>query len=116
MNNSTPQNIDDLMNADSPLVVDFWAPWCMPCRMVAPVLDKLAERYEGQVRLVKVNVDENPEVADAFGVRGIPTLVGLSEGDIKGQIVGVQGEDEIARLFDKAAAAAPVAIRRTAAS
>lgn len=96
-----PADFDDLIaNSPLPVVVDFWAPWCAPCRMIGPILDDLATRYDGQVKVVKVNVDEEPELANAFQVRGIPTIVGVKDGRVAGQQVGFRGAQALGQLFD----------------
>lgn len=77
-----------VVQADQPTLVDFWAEWCGPCKMIAPVLDELADEYDGQVQFVKLNVDENPSTAMKFGVRGIPTLLLFKGGQPVDQIVG----------------------------
>ena len=85
--NSEPIHVNDdafeqtVMQAELPVIVDFWAPWCGPCKMVAPILDKLAKEYEGKAVIAKVNTDENPEWAQKFGVQGIPTMLFVSEGN-----------------------------------
>jgi thioredoxin 1 len=96
--NSEPIHVNDdafeqtVMQAELPVIVDFWAPWCGPCKMVAPILDKLAKEYEGKAVIAKVNTDENPEWAMKFGVQGIPTMLFVSEGKIVHRQVGALPE------------------------
>ena len=90
------------MTTTSELVlVDLWAPWCGPCRMVAPVLERLAERYAGMVKVVKVNVDDNPQVARTFDASSIPTLVFLRNGKPVDRVVGAQPEPALASTIDR---------------
>jgi thioredoxin 2 len=90
------------VTATSELVlVDLWAPWCGPCRMVAPVLERLAERYAGRVKIVKVNVDDNPRVARTFDASSIPTLVFLRDGKPVDRVVGAQPEPALATTIDR---------------
>lgn len=87
------------------MLLDLWAPWCAPCRMVAPVLERLAGRFAGRVKVVKVNVDENPSTSARFDARSIPTLVLLRDGAVVKRIVGAQPEPVLAREVEQALAA-----------
>ena len=88
---------------DSPLpvLVDAWAPWCGPCRMIAPVIDELAAELAGRLRVVKLNVDDNPQTSSRFNLRSIPTLLVLKDGREVDRLVGVQPKQEIARRLEK---------------
>jgi thioredoxin 1 len=81
-----------ILQSDIPAIVDFWAPWCGPCRMVAPTLDKLAKEYSGELLVAKVNTDENPEWAMKYGVQGIPTMLFVSDGKVIHRQVGALPE------------------------
>ena len=89
----------EITEATEPVVVDFWAPWCGPCRMVGPVLDRLAESYAGRVKVAKVNVDEEQKLAATFRISGIPTLAIMHKGKLVDKIVGFPGAKAIEELF-----------------
>ena len=84
-----------VLTSDTPVVVDFWAEWCGPCRLVHPELEKIAEEYEGKIKVVKLNIDEAPTVAAKYGVMSIPTIALFADGDIKAQVVGARPKDDI---------------------
>src|ERR1700738_2147050 len=84
-----------------PILVDFWAEWCMPCRALAPVIDELATEFQGKVRFAKVNVDECKDIPAKFGIRGIPTLILFSEGKKVNELVGNQPKDKIRTMLTK---------------
>ncbi len=87
------------MNESLPIVVDLWAPWCGPCRALTPILEELAGTYHGKVKVVKVNVDEQQEIAQAFEVQSIPMLAILYQGSLVGKVVGFGGREQIVELF-----------------
>ena len=91
----------DVLKSDKPVLVDFWAAWCAPCRMLAPTVDAIAEKYNGSARVVKVNVDENPSVSQRFGIKGIPTLILFKGGKEEERVVGATSQDSISRMIDK---------------
>jgi thioredoxin len=84
-----------------PILVDFWAEWCGPCRLMAPILDKVAARYKGRARVGKVDVDENQSLAAKFGVMSIPTMFLFKEGQILEQVVGTTSEENLAKLIER---------------
>jgi thioredoxin 1 len=90
---------DDVLNADQPVLVDFWAEWCGPCRMVGPIVDELAGEYEGKVKIGKVDVDSN-QVATKYGIRSIPSLLIFKNGEVVDQIVGAVPKAQLKKQLD----------------
>jgi len=97
----TDQDFDsEVLQSDQPVLVDFWAAWCAPCRMVAPTVDQVAQEYQGKAKVYKLNVDDNAETSARYNIRGIPTLLLFKNGEVKDQIVGATSKDHIARMID----------------
>ena len=92
----------EVIKSEIPTLVDFWAPWCGPCLMVAPVVEELADKYKGQVKMTKINVDENPMVAQMFQIMSIPTLMVFKGGEVVGKIIGFRGKEPLEELIKKA--------------
>ena len=84
----TDSTFDDFLNSGSPLVVDFWAEWCGPCKMIAPIIEELAEEYTGKVNIGKIDVDDNNEISTRFGIRNIPTIIKIKNGQLVDKQVG----------------------------
>ncbi len=98
----TDDNFDsEILKSDQPVLVDFWAEWCGPCKMIAPILDQIAEEYKDRLRIAKLNVDENQSLAMQFKVRSIPTLMLFKAGVVEAQEVGLLSKEQLRKLLDE---------------
>ena len=91
----------DVLNHNRPVLVDFWAAWCAPCRMLAPTVEAVADKYANTARVVKLNVDDNPSVSQRYGIKGIPTLILFKGGKEEERVVGATSKEAISRLIEK---------------
>lgn len=91
----------EVIDSTLPVLVDFWAPWCGPCRMIAPVIEEIASEYEGKAKVVKLNTDENPQMASKYQITAIPTLLFFKNGKVVKEIVGVVSKEEIKKVLDE---------------
>ncbi len=96
----TKENFNDVLASQVPVLVDFWAPWCGPCRMIAPVVEGISEELGEKAVIGKINVDEQPELASRFGVMSIPTLAVFKDGRLAGSLVGVRSKQDILKLLE----------------
>ncbi len=101
----TKENFDaEVLKAAGPVLVDFWAEWCGPCKMIGPILDELAEEYSGRVKIGKVNIDQQQELASEYGVRAIPTLLLFHQGQVADQMVGLRSKRDLKTSLARVAA------------
>lgn len=99
---ATKDTFDEIvLQSDVPVLVDFWATWCGPCRMVAPVMDELAESFDGKAKIVKIDVDQEAELAIRFSVMSIPTVIAFSEGEAKDQLIGAYPAEKYTEMLNK---------------
>ena len=92
---------EEVLNSDTPVLVDFWAEWCGPCRMVGPVVEEIAQEQAGNIKVLKLNVDDNPETARSYGVMSIPTLMVFASGEEKKRLVGARGKSQLLADIDE---------------
>ncbi|MBU6212253.1 MAG: thioredoxin TrxA [Gammaproteobacteria bacterium] len=100
MNTSDATFADDVLKSDKPVLLDFWAEWCGPCKMIAPILDELSGEYADRVRVAKLNIDHNPQTPPKYGIRGIPTLILFKNGTVEAQKVGAVSRSQLAAFLD----------------
>ena len=91
---------DDVLKSDRPVLVDYWAEWCGPCKMIAPILEEISKDYDGRLKIAKLNIDENPETPPKFGIRGIPTLMLFKGGNVEATKVGALSKSQLSAFID----------------
>ncbi len=97
----TDDNFDaEVINSDGPVLVDYWAEWCGPCKMIAPILDEIADSYDGKIKITKLNIDDNPNTPPKYGIRGIPTLMIFKGGNVEATKVGALSKSQLTAFID----------------
>lgn len=97
----TDENFEsEVLNSSEPVLVDYWAEWCGPCKMIAPILDEIAEEYAGKIRVAKLNIDDNPQTPPKYGIRGIPTLMLFKGGNVEATKVGALSKSQLTAFID----------------
>jgi len=91
----------DVLKSAVPVLIDFWAPWCGPCRAIAPIVEELAKEYDGKLKVVKMNVDDNPQTPSKYGVRGIPNLLLIKDGQVRDQIIGAVPKAQLVKAISQ---------------
>lgn len=101
LKNLTKENWDqEVQKSDKPVIVDFWADWCVPCKILEPIYEELAEKYEGRIKFARLNVDENPEIADRYGIMAIPTLIIFNKGEEINRLIGAAPKQKIEKFIE----------------